>query len=262
MQIAHFGWIRDLPDHRDVKYQPPPLAAPLPERVDLRDGFPPCYDQGALGSCTANAIAGALQFLEQKEGEASPEMPSRLFIYYNERALEGTVGSDSGAQIRDGIKVVHREGFCSEPEWPYEIQRFAARPPQACYADALKERVSQYLRLDRGLPLLTCLATGFPFVFGFSVYSSFESSEVARTGNAPLPAAGEQLLGGHAVVAVGYDVSTSRFLVRNSWGSGWGMGGYFTLPFQYLETPALSADFWTIRQVPVTNASRAGSSGN
>jgi C1A family cysteine protease len=179
-------------------------------------------------------------------------MPARLFIYYNERALEGTTGSDSGAQIRDGIKVVASDGYCPESEWPYDIARFAERPSAKCYHDALKDRVSQYLRLNPSLvPLEACLASGFPFVFGFSVYESFESPEVARTGVAHLPGPGERLVGGHAVMAVGYDQAAGHFIVRNSWGSSWGMAGYFTMPFQYLTDPMLAADFWTVRRVPV-----------
>ncbi|HEY8639860.1 MAG TPA: C1 family peptidase [Solirubrobacterales bacterium] len=253
MQLVHYGWVRDIPDQRDLLYAPPPLvSAALPSHVDLRPQFPPPYNQGMLGSCTANAITGALQFLEAKEGSPAPMMPSRLFIYYNERALEGSVGSDSGAQIRDGIKTVVKDGFCRESEWPYDIASFATRPPAGCYSDALKERVSQYLRLTPAtVPLLTCLASGYPFVFGFSVYESFESPQVAATGVAQLPAGGERLVGGHAVVAVGYDQPSGRFIVRNSWGGGWGMGGYFTMPYQYLTDPMLAADFWTIRQVPV-----------
>jgi C1A family cysteine protease len=220
--------------------------------MDLSAGFPPCYDQGHLGSCTANAISGALQFLERKEGQAQPVMPSRLFIYYNERALEGTVSADSGAQIRDGIKTVVKQGYCPEPEWPYDVAKFAVKPPDPCYQDALKDRVSQYLRLAQTQnDLLTCLASGFPFVFGFSVYTGFESPQVAATGVANLPAPGESLIGGHAVVGVGYDLAARRFRVRNSWGPGWGQGGYFTLPFDYLLHPGLASDMWTIRQVPV-----------
>ena len=254
MRIKRYGWVRDIPDQRDFRYQPPPrLARALPPKVDLREGFPPCYNQGELGSCTANAISGALQFLESKEGAPAPVMPSRLFIYYNERALEGTVDSDSGAQIRDGIKSVARRGFCAEELWPYDIKHFADRPPESCYRAALKDRVSQYLRLDHvsATPLLTCLASGYPFVFGFSVYESFESPRVAETGVVPLPRLGERVLGGHAVVACGYDQKASRFTVRNSWGARWGMGGYFTMPFAYLTNAFLSADFWTIRRVPV-----------
>ena len=254
MRIKRYGWVRDIPDQRDFRYQPPPrLARALPPKVDLREGFPPCYNQGELGSCTANAISGALQFLESKEGAAAPVMPSRLFIYYNERALEGTVDSDSGAQIRDGIKSVAKRGFCAEELWPYNIKRFADKPPESCYRAALKDRVSQYLRLDHvsPTPLLTCIASGYPFVFGFSVYESFESPRVAETGVVPLPRLGERVLGGHAVVACGYDLRASRFTVRNSWGARWGTGGYFTMPFAYLTNAFLSADFWTIRRVPV-----------
>ena len=254
MRIKRYGWVRDIPDQRDFRYQPPPkIASALPPKVDLRTGFTPCYNQGELGSCTANAISGALQFLEAKEGAAAPVMPSRLFIYYNERALEGSVDSDAGAQIRDGIKSVAKRGFCREELWPYDIRRFATKPPESCYRAALKDRVSQYLRLDHDgpVPLLTCLASGYPFVFGFSVYESFESPRVAQTGVVPMPRLGERVLGGHAVVACGYDLKVSRFIVRNSWGSRWGMGGYFTMPFAYLTNSFLSADFWTIRRVPI-----------
>ncbi len=254
MRIKRFGWVRDIPDQRDYRYQPPPkVARALPPKIDLRDGFLDCYNQGELGSCTSNAIAGALQFLERKEGAADPVMPSRLFIYYNERALEGTVGSDSGAQIRDGIKTVVKRGFCPEPLWPYDITKFAAKPPEKCYRAALKDRVSQYLRLDHSsaTSLMTCLASGYPFVFGFSVYESFEAPSVAQTGVVNLPRLGERVLGGHAVVACGYDTKTSRFTVRNSWGTRWGVGGYFTMPFEYLTNGFLSADFWTIRSVPI-----------
>jgi C1A family cysteine protease len=254
MRIKRYGWVRDIPDQRDFRYIPPPkLARALPPRVDMRAGFTAPFNQGELGSCTANAIAGALQFDEEREGSKTPVMPSRLFIYYNERALEGTVDSDSGAQIRDGIKTVARRGFCSEAMWPYDIRRFTTKPTAQCYRAALKDRVSQYLRLDHSsaLPLMTCLASGFPFVFGFSVYESFESPRVAQTGVVSLPRAGERVLGGHAVVACGYDQKTSRFTVRNSWGARWGMAGYFTMPFEYLTNANLSGDFWTIRRVPI-----------
>jgi C1A family cysteine protease len=253
LEIKRYGWVRDIPDQRDLRYTPPPrLAAALPRKVDLRAGFEPCYDQGMLGSCTANAIAGALQYLECKEGEQPPVMPSRLFVYYNERALEGSVGSDSGAQIRDGIKSVVKQGYCSESCWPYVVANFALKPPSECYRQALHERVSQYLRLDNGVvSLLTCLATEYPFVFGFSVYESFESASVAQTGVVHMPKSGERLVGGHAVVAVGYDLDAKQFLVRNSWGSRWGQHGYFTMPFEYVTDPYLAADFWTIRKVPI-----------
>jgi C1A family cysteine protease len=254
LKTQGYGWVRDLPDGRDLVYIAPQGAAIeiLPKAVDLRAGLPPCYDQGNLGSCTANAIAAAIEFAEEKEGQVVPTMPSRLFIYYNERALEGSVSSDNGAQIRDGIKTVVAQGFCSEELWPYVEANFAVRPPDRCFDAALRDRVSQYLRLEHHLvPILACLASGFPFVFGFSVYESFETDHVTTTGIVPMPGPKERLLGGHAVVAVGYDLESRTFLVRNSWGPSWGLNGHFKLPFEYLLEPNLSADFWTIRKVPI-----------
>jgi C1A family cysteine protease len=252
-KIQRYGWIRDLPDHRDHLYAAP-IVDPrqLPPQVDLRPQCPPVYDQGQLGSCTANAIAGAIQFAMMKEKLASTFEPSRLFVYYNERVMEGTVASDSGAQIRDGIKSVATQGVCPESMWPYDITKFVSKPPDADYKFAIQNEVKSYQRLAQSLVLMkACLASGYPFVLGFSVYESFESQDVARTGQVPMPGPGEQFLGGHAVVAVGYDDSQQRFLVRNSWGSGWGMLGYFTMPYPYLtqQAPELAADFWTIRLV-------------
>jgi C1A family cysteine protease len=177
-------------------------------------------------------------------------MPSRLFIYYNERLIEGTVKSDSGAMIRDGIKTVAKQGVCSEELWKYDIAEFAVKPPQRCYRAALDNRVLSYQRVPQTLiSVKGCLAHGYPVVFGFQVYESFESKQVAETGVVPLPATSEELLGGHAVLAVGYDDASTRFLVRNSWGPAWGQGGYCTMPYPYLTERSLSSDFWAILQV-------------
>ena len=249
-RIKRYGWVPDIPDARDLMFSAAePVLRALPRSVDLRPQLPAVYDQGELGSCTANAIAAAFEYVQLKEG--LPDfMPSRLFVYYNERVLEGTVGEDSGAMIRDGIKSVHKLGVCSEDTWKYDIEQFAVMPSQAAYAEALDHQVQSYRRV---LPMLHqlqgCLAAGYPFVFGFTVYESFESAEVARTGLVPLPARSESALGGHAVLAVGYDDDTQRFTVRNSWGDGWGVGGYFTMPYGYLTDPSLARDFWTIRIV-------------
>jgi C1A family cysteine protease len=207
------------------------------------------YDQGELGSCTANSIAGAIEFDRLKQG-LKDFVPSRLFIYYNERAIEGTVSTDSGAMIRDGIKSVGSQGVCPETEWPYDITQFAQQPSDQCYQDALACKAIQYQKVVRDLNQMKgCLASGYPFVFGFTVYESFESQEVAQTGVAPMPQPNEQILGGHAVMAVGYDDGQQRFIVRNSWGSTWGLQGHFTLPYTYLTQKNLSSDFWTIRVI-------------
>jgi C1A family cysteine protease len=249
-QISRYGWLPDLPDHRDHYYAAVvEKAMALPASVDLRAQCPPVYDQGQLGSCTANAIAGAIEFDRLKQS-AADFTPSRLFIYYNERVIEHTVETDSGAQIRDGIKSVAQQGDCPETEWPYVIAKFKTKPPAPCYADALKYRIVSYQRLVPVLSQLRgCLASGYPFVFGFTVYESFESPQVARTGHASLPGADERAIGGHAVMAVGYQDAKQWFLVRNSWGNRWGLKGYCTLPYAYLTDENLASDFWTIRVV-------------
>jgi C1A family cysteine protease len=250
VKIKRYGWIADLPDHRDLMYAAPmQVLTALPAKKDLTSKCPSVYDQEQLGSCTANAIAGAIEFDLMKENKKA-FVPSRLFIYYNERAMEGTVASDSGAQIRDGVKSVASKGDCHEEIWPYDINKFADKPAQKCYKDALKHKAVQYQRVIRDLNQMKgCIASGYPFVFGFAVYQSFESQQVAKTGHASMPSPGEQAVGGHAVLAVGYDDSQNWFIVRNSWGTKWGMKGYFTLPYSYLLNANLSDDFWTIRVV-------------
>lgn len=250
MSIGNYGWVPDLPDHRDLTYSAPAeFLMALPTSIDLTSKCPPVYDQGQLGSCTGNSIAGAIQF-EQMKQNMNSFTPSRLFIYYNERVLEHTVNSDSGAQIRDGMKVVAKLGAPPETDWPYDITKFADKPPASAFTDAAKNKVTSYQRVNRSLSQFKgCLASGYPFVFGFTVYDSFESTTVAQTGHASMPLPNEQVAGGHAVMAVGYDDQNQWFIVRNSWGTTWGMKGYFTLPYQYLLETNLSDDFWTVRLV-------------
>lgn len=226
-------------------------AGPVGEsiKVDLRQQMPSPYDQGDLGSCTANGMASQIEFLAKKNGVDF--MPSRLFIYYFERNLEGTVASDAGAEPRDGIKVLAADGAPPETEWPYDISKFTVRPPQTVLHVAKKDLVSSYFNLKGDLASMRwCLKNGYPFGFGFTVYQSFESQQVAQTGIAPMPQPNEPQLGGHYVVAVGCDDEAQTFTIRNSWGTGWGMGGYCTMPYAYLADPNLASDFWTLRSLP------------
>ena len=250
LTIKRYGWVPDLPDQRDFSFRVPRRTAQaLPPRMDLRPQMPPVYDQGQLGSCTANAIGGAFEF-ELIKQEEPDFMPSRLFIYYNERVIERTVPQDSGAQLRDGMKTLAKQGVCPEPMWPYVLSQFATKPIPPCYAEAKKHLGMTYMRVAQDVAEMRgCVAAGYPFIFGFTVYESFESDAVTRTGNVPMPQGDERTLGGHAMCVVGYDNPKKRFIIRNSWGTGWGKKGYGTMPYAYFTNTDLSADFWTLRMV-------------
>lgn len=246
-----FGWVPDLPDQRDLLYSAPMMVMKkLPSKIDLRRRCPPVYNQGHLGSCTANALGAAFQFGRRRQ-KLKNFPPSRLFIYYNERVIINTINSDSGAYIRDGIKSLNNKGVCPETQWKYIIEKFTEKPPKKCYTDALKCTIKSYQRLSNTIlsQLQGCLAEGYPFVFGFTVYQSFNTEEVARTGIMPMPKRKEKVLGGHAVMAVGYDDSRQAVIVRNSWGKEWGDKGHFYMPYAYISNSNLCDDFWTIRIV-------------
>src|ERR1700722_16303991 len=229
-----YGWQPDLPDHRDLLYSAIAPARPtLPRKVDLQSKCSPIENQGNLGSCTANALVGSLEFLELKDGATFVDL-SRLFVYYNERAIEGTVDQDSGANLRDGVKSLAKQGVCPEKEWPYRVAAFEKKPSAACYKAAKKHQITSYHRILTTDEMRGCLAAGFPFVFGFTVYTAFESKAVEKSGVLDMPAKNEKVLGGHAVMSVGYDDDQQRFLIRNSWGTDWGQQGYFTMPYAYL----------------------------
>lgn len=250
--IKKFGWKPDKPDHRDFKYKVERLA-PI-QSIYLADKYNLAlpYDQGDLGSCTANALAFAAHFdLLNKHVQnrtVAPFIPSRLFIYYYERVLEDSVKYDSGAEIRDGIKVLATYGIPSEDTWPYAISQFATIPPATATFWAKKLTGLTYQSVDNTNKalLITALTQGLPVVFGATVYNSFVSDQVAKTGIVPYPAAHEQVAGGHAMCIVGYHSEDDSFIVRNSWGIHWGQGGYCRIPAAYLTNPDLATDFWVL----------------
>ena len=248
--VARYGWKPDLPDHRDHRLSVAPPRGEIPALVDLRGGCPPVYDQGQIGSCTANALAALFEYERRKQADLPDARLSRLFLYYNERKLEGTTDQDAGAQIRDGIKSLANTGICLESEWPYEPAKFAVEPPPDCYFNAVRDRAIDYARVPQTVnEITTCLAAGFPIAFGFSVYDNFESDEVATTGILSLPDRSDEPVGGHAVMMCGYDQAKRLFLVRNSWGAAWGQGGYFWMPYDYALNGDLADDLWTLRLV-------------
>jgi C1A family cysteine protease len=243
-----YGWKPQMPDHRDVQFKPtisPAIA--LPPMIDLRSFCPPIKDQKELASCTSHALTSCIEFLEKKDKHNVKSL-SRLFLYYNERSLEGTVKIDSGANIRDGIKTLNKQGCCLEILWPYDIYKFSKKPSSNCYYNAVTHDIVKYSALNNLQDMKSCLASGYPFVFGFSVYDSFESDAVEQTGIVPIPGLDESCLGGHCVYCVGYNTSDQTFLCANSWGINWGISGYFKMPFSYLTNKNLASDFWVIQK--------------
>lgn len=258
MSTTHggFGWVKDSEDHRDFLFSAPPKIE-IPNLIDLRHekgpsgsvAMPAVYNQGQLGSCTANALAALFQYQARMQGERM-SVPSRLFIYFEERRIEGSIGTDSGAMLRDGMKVLNNVGAPPEVDWPYLAGRFAEQPPRKAYLDAAKHKSITYSRVTQNVQAIrTALANKFALVFGFAVYASFESDVVLRTGVVPMPDLdAEELLGYHAVLLCGADHIRKEFICRNSWSARWGDHGYFHMPYSYVTDRDLASDFWTLKK--------------
>jgi len=246
MVVRKYGWRPDKPDHRDLVCN---LRAKrgVSKNVDLRTTghLPPVYDQGQTSSCTGNAIAAAIEYGVRCQGK-HVYTPSRLFIYFNERVMENTVDQpDAGAEIRDGIKSVAHRGVVSEDLWPFDINKVTVQPSPELYDQALKNVIKQYSRVPVKLAnVQNVLTHGIPVVFGVTLYESFMSDSVAQNGMVPNPTLHEKAIGGHAMLIVG--TTDTHFIVRNSWGEGWGDGGYCYISHEYLTNQNLADDFWAI----------------
>jgi C1A family cysteine protease len=252
-----YGHLKDKPDHRDLLRLPRCSASQLPSSVDLRTVAKlPILDQGQLGSCTANAIASAHLFNQMKQTGGHDELGSRLALYYGERALEGTIFEDAGAQIRDGIKVLAKDGIPPERLWPYDVDNFTMAPPAEVTAEAIKHKAIRYSRIPgetidqvSTLGIKEALAAGEVVVLGIDVYESFEAETTISTGLVPVPdTSKEKCLGGHAIILVGYDDAKQTFVLQNSWGDSVGDHGFFYLPYAFVDA-ALASDAWVIQSV-------------
>lgn len=216
----------------------------IPRKVDLRHKFPAPFDQGSLGSCTANALCGVIAY------DIPGFMGSRLFLYYNERYIENDVKDDGGAMLSDGIASLKTYGICPENEWKYDISKFAVKPPNMCYEDAVNHHAINVKNIHNNMEdMKNALSHGYPFVVGITIYESFEGDDVAKTGMVNMPLPDEQCYGGHAVVCIGYDDDKQVWIMRNSWGSRWGDKGHFYLPYNYLLSEELATDLWCITKM-------------
>lgn len=248
-----YDWKPDVADHRDRMYAGHlSVTKTLPPKVAIIGKGNKIEDQGDLGSCTGNASTSMVEIIA-----GTPQL-SRLMAYYNGRFIMNTVSVDSGCTIRDVIKGFANTGVCTEALWPYTISKFKTKPNVAAMNDAktLISRIKEYQRVPNLLAMKTALAEGRPVTFGFSVPEYFESEEVAVKGWLRMPTMQDAMIGGHAVVAVGYDNTAPQpfIWVRNSWGTGWGLDGYFKMDQRWFTDPSrLADDMWTITAVKPPN---------
>ena len=244
------GWLPDVPDHRDLPFR---LAAPrpAPPTADVGALVNPAPDQSTIGSCVGNSSSSGLEAFYRRAGKGPVDF-SRLFVYWHARLLGGfPTSQDTGCYIRDAMKVLAKYGACFEATWPYDISKYTVQPPPAAIAEAEQHQVLYYYRCaDLDAIRASIGLDGFPVVGGFSVPDSIYSAETTKTGVVRYPAAGNKILGGHAVLFVGYDDTKRLLKFQNSWGTGWGQGGFGYLPYEFMLN-GLADDFWTIRDAEI-----------
>ncbi len=243
-----YGWQKSPIDPRNVVTEVSDVELAFsPAEVDPRTWAPEAENQLQLGACTANAYEGLAEMWRIVMG-LPVFLGSRLFTYWQERDREGTTSTDSGAIGHDAFKNGVKVGSPRESFWPYDISRFAEQPSPAAYAQAAEGRIASYSHPTASESVFKALfARRQGVAFGFTVYSEFESEQVAATGIVPMPAVGAEEVGGHEVVACGYLAKYPEYvLVRNSWGPDWGLYGYFLMPWSYILSHALSGDWRTI----------------
>lgn len=251
--MRNFGWKGpDLPDGRDYKYSSIRFKGQIPNVIDLP--LPPVQDQREVGSCVFKAMTMCMESAQVFGANQDWWYLSALQAYYRYREIYGDVRVDDGAYIRLALGLAAKEGVCKESLWPYhDGEKWDQSPPAMARDEARNHRIESYWNLEgESKPetidnMLSCLAQGYAFMGGVSLYDSFLSDYVAKTGKVPWPdLKTERLRGGHAMVWKGVDLHKGVFLTRNSWGE-WGDHGDCEMPLEYL--PTFGRDFWTVRNV-------------
>jgi C1A family cysteine protease len=252
------GYNRDVHDVRDYRITfTLPGQEKLPVKVDLRIDSPYIFNQLSIPSCTANAVCIQFDWIQDRSHKRNPNsktfIPSRMFLYYNTRKLEGTHLKSTGSSIRNAILSAVNNGVCDEKLWPYDVKKFAIAPPKNCYDNALKNNVTKFARLEQTeYQFKLCLKQGNPFVFGMIIYSSwYHDINLIKKGEVNMPKPSEYSLGGHAMLCVGYDDTIQKFIVQNSWGNTWGDKGYCYIPYKYMLDNKLAWDFWVIKNTSI-----------
>lgn len=257
MTKLYLGWKPDDPDYRDLTYgvhleKLEKYSAPLPAKVDLRPHFDfEVYDQGMTNSCVSQAVCAAVRYNQIRINQATDYNSSRLFVYWNSRSLHSATKHDDGTFIRNAIKSLARWGYCEEEKfWNFKSENVQKCPPKEAYAEAYHHKAVKYFSLNHTKieELKTCLAASYPFVFGSIIYQPMEEAAEGN-GVVPMPEPYDRPLGGHAMLCVGYDDKKQHFIIRNSWGPNSGDKGYFYMPYEYLTSPNLTDDVWTIRKL-------------
>lgn len=250
MSIGNYGCRVSTPDKRDYKFLlMEQTGTTTPAVISLRDVAPSVLDQENIGSCVSNSLGNVFKYHLTKDNVSGEKFePSRLEIYFQGRTLEGTVNSDSGLTVADGCKVLHQFGACAEHEWPYDTTKYLQEPPLEARVNATHRKVTKYMRVQQNVAQIKgALALKLPVTIGISVYESFESDSVAKTGTVPMPQSNEAMLGGHCVTIWGADDNQKLFTLQNSWGPNWGDEGFFTLPYEYVLDSELCFELWCIQ---------------
>lgn len=249
-----YNWQKEPDDPRDhIVTRHLFMSNAFPDVFELQPLIP-VYDQGYIGSCVANSVSSCYRYeVAQLLGNFNFD-PSRLFVYYNARLIDGNQNWDAGTWIRSGFKTMAKDGLAPEVDWPYDTSKVTTKPVQVAYTNGKKNIIVEYAKVPQSIDTIKqVLMSGAAISFGFNVYESFEQGNWwYTTGIMPVPKSDENILGGHAVTIIGWDNQKQAFLIQNSWGKDWGLKGKFYMPYTFLVSKECD-DFWCINKIQISS---------